>query len=317
MTMKPGLTRALPMALLGFIIGLAFVLLLRGLQSLDPLWDAQIGLIAATFSTAGFFIWGMGAFNPSVNQHAHEPDHDEYGLMVVDAEHDDHHEEEQEASTTQIFSASIWQITTWTTALVVLLFAFALLPTGFNLQQTSDPAAMPDNVGYTTWQVPFGGPEVMMSQLTLFIALIIFTIVSLGVIGGFIAWVFYSLSSGVTEAKASENIPLGTETRSAPALPAGDTGETAPAGAPAWLSDALRAVRFVIVTVVLYALFYYVLIGLVIPNAEATRIVLSAVNAVLFALVILHTTFVLRGVGRLSKWLARVLRGLPAGLGQK
>ena len=43
--MQPGLTRAIPMGIVGFILGAAFVLVLRSLQSMDPLWDAQIGVL--------------------------------------------------------------------------------------------------------------------------------------------------------------------------------------------------------------------------------------------------------------------------------
>lgn len=330
--MKPGLARAVPMGILGFLLGVLIVFILRGLQSLDPIWDPQIGLILAAFTSSFAFVWGMGAYNPSVNQHPHEPEIDEEtGLIVVDASHDeehDHHDEEPEEGFS-VFGWSLWQVSFLTIVLLFVIGAAATLPTGFYLQQSNDPGASPASVGTTTMTLPFGGPEIEVTQLTLFIGLVLITIVSLGAIGGVLALIFYSLSGNVKAANEAPDVPFGMQPQivdtTAPALPAGE-GETAeedsaieavPQRQNPLLQNLILAVRFVVVAAILYVLFYYVFIGLVLPNAPVTLTVLSIVNAVLFAAVILHTTFVLRLLGKGAAGLAQWLRGLPEFLGQK
>ncbi len=67
--MQPGLSRAIPMAIIGFLFGALLVIVIRGLQGLDPLWAAGPGIVMTAFTTAGFFVWGMGAFNPKMSVH--------------------------------------------------------------------------------------------------------------------------------------------------------------------------------------------------------------------------------------------------------
>ncbi len=83
------------------------------------------------------------------------------------------------------------------------------------------------------------------------------------------------------------------------------------------------AALFIVVFLVLYAVFYYVAIGLIIPNpdlppmswfgmAPSTQlIIISAVNAALFTLIILRTQLVLHVIGIVAGWLAHQLRRLP------
>jgi hypothetical protein len=93
--------------------------------------------------------------------------------------------------------------------LFVAVFGFATLPDGFFLQTSNDPSASTADVGFeTTIQLPFGGPEMQVSQLTLFFGLAVFTLVSLMVVGALIAGLFQLMSRGVTEAKELENEPL-------------------------------------------------------------------------------------------------------------
>ena len=73
---KPGLSRALPAMLVGFIGSLAIVYALRVLQQMEPVWmsadsseGAQVGLILAAFVSMGTFMWGVGAFDPKMSEH--------------------------------------------------------------------------------------------------------------------------------------------------------------------------------------------------------------------------------------------------------
>ena len=73
---KPGLSRAIPAMLVGFIGSLAIVYALRVLQNMDPVWmnadtseGAQVGLILAAFVSGATFLWGVGAFDPKMSEH--------------------------------------------------------------------------------------------------------------------------------------------------------------------------------------------------------------------------------------------------------
>ncbi|GAB4515550.1 MAG: hypothetical protein OHK0046_19270 [Anaerolineae bacterium] len=323
--MKPGLTRAVPAAILGFLGGALFVILLRSLQSVDPIWDPEIGMVMAVFSASAVFVWGMGGFNPAMNAHPHEPEVDhETGLIL--AEPHEETVEETEASPTYILGYSIWQISFWIIVLLVCLAAAATL-SGFFLQTTSDPAASRDSIGFVRYQLPFGGPEVLLSQLTLFIVFIVITMATLAVVGGLIAYGFYGLSGQVAAARASENLPINTNLAALPAnagvVPAEEDAELvedAPAVAaqrPSALRWLFEGVRFVVVFVVLYLLFFYVLIGLILPEPRSQLIILSLVNALVITLLLLYTRGVLRFVGRVAGWLANVLRRAPSFLFQR
>ncbi|MFZ2878234.1 MAG: hypothetical protein WA009_01735, partial [Phototrophicaceae bacterium] len=63
--------------------------------------------------------------------------------------------------------------------------------------------------------------------------------------------------------------------------------------------------------------FYEVAIGLVMAQPYGLRILLSLVNAAVVALLILRPKLVLFTVGRIARFAARVLRGLPAFLFQR
>ncbi len=73
---KPGMTRAIPAMIVGFIGSLAIVYALRVLQNMDPVWanvetseGAQVGLILAAFVSMATFMWGVGAFDPKMSEH--------------------------------------------------------------------------------------------------------------------------------------------------------------------------------------------------------------------------------------------------------
>ena len=79
---KPGLGRAIPALIVGFVASLAFVYAMRALQDMEPVWinadsteGAQVGLVLAAFVCMGAFMWGVGAFDPKMSEHgehAHE-----------------------------------------------------------------------------------------------------------------------------------------------------------------------------------------------------------------------------------------------------
>jgi len=101
-----------------------------------------------------------------------------------------------------ILMSNIWQITFWLVVMVVAIAIFAFLPSGPALQNVAgdgDPAA----IGYTTMALPFGGPTVTVSYLTLFIVFVIWTILSLAIVAGVIAFLMTYFSRGVRN-------PIGT-----------------------------------------------------------------------------------------------------------
>jgi len=280
---KPGLLRAIPMGILGFLIGAAVVLIVRALQSMDPLWDAGVALAITPLFTTYFFLWGMGAFNPKMSEHGDHGHHDEHGeiaITVVDEFAHVHEEEEFEPevslesnpfsrlmmqivqgiwngiprpsltrlenppkfflfawiahlfqfiwgavvrvfvvlliipfailggvvdgivwlfSFTNVYAGGIWRVFTWSILLIAILFAFAMLPTGLRLDQSNDEAASAVGIGYDTIEV--FGEEVALSQLTVFIGFIFFTMISLAIFAGLLALVFYGANKGITEVR--------------------------------------------------------------------------------------------------------------------
>ena len=295
--MKPGLHRAVPFAIGGFAIGALLVMVIRGLQSLDPLFDPQLGFIMAGFMSAGFFIWGMGGFNPEMSTHPHEPETDETGLIIAEPEdHEDVIEEPRRA-----FFFSVWQISFLTIITMVVLLGFASIPNGFFLRISNDEAASTIDVGYDTVELPFDGPEIEVSQLSVFVGFIAFTVFSLAVVGGIISAVFFGLSNRIEHVRANEDYPI----------------ETIPNPTSTPTSMAINLAAVAVLFIVLYIAFYYVLIGFVLPNPEELRVLLSVVNALVIAIVIVYPLPVLRLVGKAAGWLATVLRDLPSFLFQR
>jgi len=299
--MKPGLERAVPMGILGFLAGIALVVILRALQDVDPVWDPEIALIMAAFTTSAAFVWGAGAFNPQLNQHPHAPEVDEEtGMAIVPAEaHDEHEEDEEvvEGKPLTILGYSIWQISFISILVIVALLGFATLPTGLYLRTSGDPSASVADVGPDiTVTLPFGGQELELTQMMTFAGFTIFTLLSLAVVGGIIGLVFLALSKGVTQANATEATEFGS-------LQPERNGDL--------LRMIVTNIIFLIVIAVLYVVFYYVLIGLVLPNPDWLRVILSIVNAIIFALLIFYPTPLLRVVGKFARRVADILRGVP------
>ena len=81
---KPGLGRAIPALIVGFVASLAFVYAVRSLQNMDPVWmnaetseGAQVGMVLAAFVCMGAFMWGVGAFDPKMSEHGEHADEQE------------------------------------------------------------------------------------------------------------------------------------------------------------------------------------------------------------------------------------------------
>lgn len=225
--MKPGLARAVPMGIIGLILGLLFVIVLRALQSVEPVWDAQLGFVVGAFTASFAFAWGMGALDKRMSQHPHEPEVDkETGLVLRDAEADPVENVDAEAQQTppgRVLSFSIWQVSYWQIILFVGLFAFATLPTGLNLQTTRNASGNTAAVGYFEFTLPFTETTVTVSQLTLFAFFVFFTLASLYGTAWVIGRIFLTLSKNVSEVRTAPNAvgrftfaPEGEKTRKIP-----------------------------------------------------------------------------------------------------
>lgn len=303
--MRPGLSRAIPMGILGFLFGGLIVIILRSLQGLTPLWDTGAGIVLGVLMAAAFFVWGVGGFDPRMSVHGEAADE-------VD--------EEAEATPAGLLRGSIWQIATLLLLLLLAVAAFALLPGGLALTITADPLASTAQVGMFEMELPFGGPVVQVSQLVVFIVVIIIMFLSLGVAAAVISAILYALNRGIREAQTGGTAALavaGGPTEAA-LQTAGEGGaaRVAAGGGRSTLGTIIEIVKFVVLALILYLLFYYVLIGLVLPGSPLLM-PLSLINAVIFALLILRPAVVLRTLGRVSGWLVRVLQALPRVLFQK
>lgn len=205
MTPKPGLNRAIPMAIIGFVLSIVIVLGIRTLQSMNPVWDTGVILVLAPFIMTYAFIWGLGGLDPRMNQHAHGPEGGLEGKIVLadyDAEQAHHHEAETEVKPIGILGSEMWRLTTALLLVLVAFFAFAMLPTGLNLRTVNEAeanaAAFQDNVSY---DLPLGLGQFESSQLTVFGGFIAFTLLSLFAFAGGIGLLFHFLSRNVAEAK--------------------------------------------------------------------------------------------------------------------
>jgi len=134
--MQPGLARAVPLGILGFTIGAILARLIRLAQGLEfntaePNGFIGPAMVMGAFFAAGFFVWGMGAFDPKMNVHG---DHAE-----------EHPEEEKLEKPINILANFTWKIFLWVILLVLAVGAFAFLPAGPYLQSVAgdgDPAAI-------------------------------------------------------------------------------------------------------------------------------------------------------------------------------
>jgi hypothetical protein len=286
--MQPGLSRAVPLGILGFLVGTGLLMLIRALQSLDPVLDTQLAIVMGSLFCAAFFVWGIGAFDPKMSEHAHEPG-DEHALA--------HAEEEHEPETPmQILSGYMWLFVTLLLVVILVVAFFGFLPQGPALKTVSDP--MGDVAAIGMFTIDIGDQVLVVSKLTALIAFVIFMFVSLLVAAGAIGLLITTISEGSKEARATTRTALG------PGL-LGDQ--------PGIVPRLLFIVIFIGLTVVLYLLFYYILIGLILPTAPYLGL-LSWVNALIFAILILRPKAIPRVVARVSAAVARFLRRIPGAI---
>lgn len=205
--MQPGLARAVPLGILGFTIGAILARLIRLAQGLEfntaePNGFIGPAMVMGAFFAAGFFVWGMGAFDPKMNVHG---DHAE-----------EHPEAEKLEKPINILANFTWKILLWVILLVLAVGAFAFLPAGPYLQSVAgdgDPAAInhttvgqlynpirefADNAAGV--QLPLmdeGTASVSVSYLTLLIVVVVWTVFSLFLFAGLIAFIFNYFGTAV------------------------------------------------------------------------------------------------------------------------
>lgn len=193
--MQPGISRALVMGFIGFLVGALIVLVVRGLQSMDPLWDPEVALILCAFTTSGFFLYGIGAFDPRASLHGEE--------AVIQA-----YAQEESRSPSSILFAYIWRITAIVAILFIGLFGFANLPTGLTIVRQGEALGSYIANGYSTLPLPWGGvleiggQPVVFSELMLLVIFAIIMVATLIVIAGGLAFLFYFLNRSTQTARA-------------------------------------------------------------------------------------------------------------------
>lgn len=139
--MQPGLARAVPLGIVGFLIGGLIAVIIRLAQGLDPNPQAPLAFVGpvfvlGAFISAGFFVWGMGAFDPKMNVHG---EHAEEG----------HHDEAAKAETpASLLGGFTWQVAFWTLLGVLAIGAIAFLPSGPNFENVHPNQGSVAAVGY-------------------------------------------------------------------------------------------------------------------------------------------------------------------------
>lgn len=216
----PGINRAIPGAILGFVIGELIVIGLRTLQGLPP-WDPGVALILAPFTLMAGWMWGIGAFNPKLSEHG-DHGHDDHahettalatveeGETAIVAHEADAHHEEEEQSLSSMFFLEIWRATSLPLILLAIIFGFANIPGGFYLRVADEAAAEPtafDNA--VSFTMPFFG-TIETTQLALFLAFVGWTIVSLLLVASVLAFLVYKGHEQVQVAQAIEPGPKQT-----------------------------------------------------------------------------------------------------------
>ncbi|MCL4248399.1 MAG: hypothetical protein KJ065_09675 [Anaerolineae bacterium] len=267
---RPGLSRAIPMGILGFLLGALIVIILRGLQGLTPLWDTGVGVTLAAFMSAGFFVWGIGGFDPRMSVHGEAAAHEE--------------EAEGEAKPIQLLGSSIWQLTTILIVFMIVIGFVAWLPGGPRLTVTDNALASPVQIGF--FELALGDQIIPVSELVVFIVFIIIMMISLLLAAGALGAVFFSLSRGIANAAVA---PQTTMERQLFELPAGaPTGEAAPqAGMPDWT----RNIVFVVVFLAAFAALWLLIVPFVsdqilatfVPIADDARLLFSVAGALALA----------------------------------
>lgn len=210
----PGINRAIPGAILGFLIGEGLVLFIRGLQGLPP-WDPGVAIVLAPFTLTVGWLWGIGAFNPKLSEHGDHHEEETAIVQVDDAGNeivlaDDAHHHHEEADPSSIFFTEIWRAISLPLVLLVVIFGFANIPDGFYLKVVDDASASPaafDNS--IILELPFLG-TVETTQLVFFLVFVGWLLVSLLLFAGVLGFLFYKGHEQVEVANAIDPGPQQT-----------------------------------------------------------------------------------------------------------
>jgi hypothetical protein len=183
--------------------------------------------------------------------------------MSVHGEPADTPEDTEPAKPGALLTSTIWQITSILLIFMVVIGFVAVIPFGPALTITSDPVASRTQVGFVDIDL-FGIQIPQVSELVIFIVLIIIMMVSLAVVAGAIGWAFYAMARGVASAQATPHTPLGRQ------LLEFAPGEAVEAAAPARRTIPAPAayVLFAIATVcIYYIVFQFIMPAVTSPNA--------------------------------------------------
>lgn len=204
--MQPGLPRAVPMGIVGFVIGALVAILIRLAQGLDP--DpvnpySYVGsaMVLGAFFSSGFFVWGMGAFDPRMNIHGdHVPPEYENPVETPLA----------------ILGGFTWRITFWLIVLVMVIAALAFLPSGPTIRSVHQNEGNVAAVGYAAVGDIYQSVRefiqtatgivippldatlgsIQVSYLVLFVIFFFWTVFSLFLVAGLIAFLVNYLAVG-------------------------------------------------------------------------------------------------------------------------
>lgn len=286
--MQPGPGRALPMGILGFLAGMGLLVVIRYLQSLQPYMEPQLGIVLGTLLAAVGFIYGMGAMDPQMNEHAHEPAEGEEAA-VHEASADE--EEEAEAEPGSVLGGWLWLLSSLMVLLLIVIAFFALLPEGPGLRISGDPLADFASIGVV--QLELGGQTLEMTQLTLLVLFTIFMFLSLAVAAGAMGLLVHVLNHGLKTVSEVEHTPLQPEPQT----------DAASGGTAALLRQGLLATFVVAVFAVLDRL-----VGTPVTNEFVTLSFFPGAAAV-FTGSFLLLGLLIRVVARQTRW-AWVIRAL-------
>lgn len=223
------------MGILGLLLGAALVTVIRTLQGLEPVQDTGLSLTLGGFTAVGFFLWGLGAFDPRMSEHAHDPEHAEQLALALA-------EEEANAPPPTILGGYIWLLMTGLLVLLLVIAAFALIPGSPALQTTSDPLGNTAANGFV--EVQLLGHTLIVSQLLLLIGFVAAMFLTLTLVAGALGFIFFALNRGVAEVATVPRTALGPGPLPAkPEQPAADRPLTrVPGRAFGWALGTLGAV---------------------------------------------------------------------------
>jgi hypothetical protein len=199
--LQPGLARAVPMGILGFIGGALLALVIRMIQGLDPAGSAGAAFVLGAFISAGVFVWGIGGFDPRMSVHGeHAEEEQEHAVVKVTPAAD--------PPPVSILGAFTWQVTFWTIVCVLVIAVFAFLPSGPHIRNVHPGQGDVSGVGF----VALGGiyqpireflqtatslellprlsdelSAIQISYLVLFVVFVAITMISLFLAGALIA----------------------------------------------------------------------------------------------------------------------------------